>query len=159
MDHGRGRQGACGSAKQRCRRHLPDLQIARPQAVAGAIVDDLQRPRLLGEDPPDNAIVYSIDEKSGMQAKSRTNPTKPAIPGVPARQEFEYKRHGTAVLYAALEVHDGGIDGWVADSTRSDNFVAFLADLVQRTAEGLELHCIVDNLSAHSTPPGGDFLG
>ncbi|MPZ91073.1 MAG: IS630 family transposase [Actinobacteria bacterium] len=86
--------------------------------------------------PPENAIVYSIDEKSGMQAKSRTNPTKPVIPGLPARQEFEYRRHGTAVLYAALEVHEGGVDGWVADSTRSDNFVAFLSDLVHRTPKG-----------------------
>jgi hypothetical protein len=44
--------------------------------------------------PPENAIVYSIDEKSGMQARSRKNPTKPAIPGTPARREFEYTRHG-----------------------------------------------------------------
>jgi transposase len=109
-------------------------------------------------DPPDNAVVYSIDEKSGMQAKSRKNPTKPAVPGTPTRREFEYKRHGTAVLYAALEVHDGGIDGWVADSTRSDNFVAFLADIVSETPLGLELHCICDNLSAHSTSAVEDFL-
>ena len=52
--------------------------------------------------PPQNAVVWSVDEKSGMQAKSRVNPTKPAIPGKPARREFEYKRHGTAVLFAAL---------------------------------------------------------
>lgn len=102
--------------------------------------------------PPENAIVYSIDEKSGMQAKSCINPTKPAVPGIPARQEFEYKRHGTAVLFAALDVHCGGVDGWVTDSTCSDNFVAFLTDLIDRTPEGLELHCIVDNLQAHATP-------
>lgn len=108
--------------------------------------------------PPENAVVYSIDEKSGMQAKSRTNPTKPVVPGTPARQEFEYKRHGTAVLYAALEVHDGGIDGWVTDSTRADNFIAFLTDLVAKTPTGLELHCIVDNLSAHSTGAVEAFL-
>ena len=52
--------------------------------------------------PPQNAVVWSVDEKSGMQAKSRVNPTKPAIPGKRARREFEYKRHGTAVLFAAL---------------------------------------------------------
>jgi transposase len=108
--------------------------------------------------PPDNAVVYSIDEKSGMQAKSRKNPTKPAVPGAAARQEFEYQRHGTAVLYAALEVHDGGIDGWVTDSTRSDNFVQFLADIVAQTPRGLELHCICDNLSAHSTKAVEAFL-
>lgn len=109
-------------------------------------------------DPPANAVVWSVDEKSGMQAKSRINPTRPARPGVPVRREFEYRRHGTAVLYAALNVHDGAVAGWVTDSTRSDNFVEFLADLVALTPRGLELHCIVDNLSAHATPKVEAFL-
>jgi len=87
-----------------------------------------------------------------MQAKSRVNPTRPAIPGTPWRREFEYRRHGTAVLFAALDVHAGDVAGWVTDSTRAENFVAFLRDLVDATPDGLELHCIVDNLSAHSTP-------
>ena len=108
--------------------------------------------------PPEKAVVYSVDEKSGLQARSRKNPTKPAIPGSPARQEFEYVRHGTAVLYAALDVHDGGVDAWVTDSTRADNFIAFLGDLVTKTPAGLELHCIVDNLSAHSTQDVEAFL-
>ena len=105
-------------------------------------------------DPPDNAIVWSVDEKSGMQATSRVNPTKPAVPGIAVRREFEYRRHGTAVLFAALNVHDGDVAGWVTDSTRTDNFVAFLADLDAQTPAGLQLHCIVDNLSAHFTPDG-----
>jgi transposase len=109
--------------------------------------------------PPENAVVWSVDEKSGIQAKSRVNPTRPAVPGVPVRQEFEYRRHGTAVLFAGLKVHEGTVAGWVTDSTRSDNFVAFLADLVDQTPAGLDLHCIVDNLSAHSTPKVVEFLG
>ena len=108
--------------------------------------------------PPENAVVWSVDEKSGMQAKSRINPTKPAIPGSPVRQEFEYRRNGTAVLFAALDVHEGGVTGWVTDSTRSDNFVEFLADLVAQTPEGLDLHCIADNLSAHKTDKVAEFL-
>jgi hypothetical protein len=114
--------------------------------------------------PPENAVVWSVDEKSGMQAKSRVNPTKPAVPatngrvGIPARQEFEYRRHGTAVLYAGLNVHEGDLAAWVTDSTRSENFVDFLADLVTLTPPGLELHCIVDNLSAHGTPLVEEFL-
>ena len=75
---------------------------------------------------PHNAVVWSVDEKSGMQAKSRINPTKPAVPGKPERREFEYKRNGTAVLFAALDVHDGAMAGWVTDSTRSENFVDVL---------------------------------
>ena len=108
--------------------------------------------------PPENAVVWSVDEKSGIQAKSRINPTRPAKPGIPVRREFEYRRHGTAVLFAGLDVHHGGVAGWVTDSTRSDNFVDFLADLVDQTPAGLDLHCIVDNLSAHSTPKVTAFL-
>lgn len=109
-------------------------------------------------DPPANAVVWSVDEKSGMQAKSRINPTRPAVPGQRERREFEYKRNGTAVLFAALDVHDGGVAGWVTDSTRSTNFVEFLGDLVSQTPAGLDLHCIVDNLSAHKTGGVTDFL-
>jgi transposase len=119
--------------------------------------------------PPENALVWSVDEKTGMQAKSRVNPTIPARPattdaegnpvaGVPTRQEFEYRRNGTAVLFAGLDVHHGGVASWVTDSTRSTNFVAFLGDIVAQTPPGLEVHCIVDNLSAHSTEAVEAFL-
>jgi transposase len=108
--------------------------------------------------PPENAVVWSVDEKSGMQAKSRVNPTRPAVPGMAARREFEYRRNGTAVLFAGLDVHEGTVAGWVPDSTRSDNFVDFLSDLVAQTPEGLDLHCIADNLSAHKTDKVDDFL-
>jgi transposase len=108
--------------------------------------------------PPENALVWSVDEKSGIQARSRVNPTRPAVPGIPVRREFEYRRHGTAVLFAGLDVHGGSVAGWVTDSTRSDNFVAFLGDLVAQTPAGLALHCIVDNLSAHTTAQVAEFL-
>jgi transposase len=86
------------------------------------------------------------------------NPTKPPVPGTPVRREFEYRRNGTAVLFAGLDVHQGDVAAWVTDSTRSDNFVAFLADLDDQTPRGLELHCIVDNLSAHFTSKVEEFL-
>jgi transposase len=108
--------------------------------------------------PPENAVVWSVDEKSGMQAKSQINPTTPPLPGRRARQEFEYKRHGTAVLFAGLDVHAGGVSGWITDSTRSENFVEFLGDLVVQTPPGLDLHCIVDNLATHTTPLVEEFL-
>jgi len=108
--------------------------------------------------PPQNAVVWSVDEKSGMQAKSRRNPTKPAIPGTRTRREFEYKRHGTAVLFAALSVHEGTLAGWVTDSSRSDNFVTFLGDLVAQTPPHLDLHCIADNFAAHKTHKVAELL-
>jgi transposase len=103
-------------------------------------------------DPPMNAVVFSVDEKTGMQAKARINPTKPAVPGSPERREFEYERNGTAVLYAALNVHEGDVFGWVTDTSDGDNFITFLWDLMDRTPCHLDLHVIVDNLSAHTTP-------
>ena len=62
------------------------------------------------------------------------------------------------MLFAGLDVHEGTVAGWVTDSSRSDNFVDFLADLVVQTPVGLDLHCIVDNLSAHTTALVEDFL-
>lgn len=109
-------------------------------------------------DPPNNAVVWSVDEKSGMQAKSRVNPTQQAVPGTPVRQEFEYRRNGTAVLYTALDVHAGDVTGWVTDSTRSDNFVEFLQYVADQTPASLEVHCIADNLSAHGTSKVEKFL-
>lgn len=109
-------------------------------------------------DPPEGAVVWSVDEKTGIQAKSRVNPTRPAVPGKAVRQEFEYRRNGTATLFAALDVHQGGVAGWVTDSSRSENFVAFLSDLVGQTPASLDLHCICDNLSAHKTPRVSEFL-
>jgi transposase len=108
--------------------------------------------------PPENAIVWSVDEKTSVQAKARLNPTKPAVPGTPARREFEYERNGTVVLFAGLNVHEGHVAGWVTDSTCSDNFVTFLWDLIDQTPDGLDLHCIVDNLSAHQTDQVAELL-
>jgi hypothetical protein len=61
-------------------------------------------------------------------------------------------------LFAGLDVHEGTVAGWVTDSRRSDNFVDFLRDLVAQTPTGLDLHCIVDNLSAHTTAQVREFL-
>jgi transposase len=108
--------------------------------------------------PPENAVVWSVDEKSQIQAKSRVAPTRPAVPGKAVRRDHGYTRHGTAVLFAGLNVHDGTVAGWVTDSTRGTNFVEFLTDLVAQTPARYELHCIVDNLSTHSTPDVEKFL-
>ena len=82
--------------------------------------------------------------------RGSTRPSQPC-PGIPERREFEYERNGTVVLFAGLNVHDGGVAGWVTDSTCSDNFVTFLWDLIDQTPAHLDLHCIVDNLAAHQT--------
>ena len=114
--------------------------------------------------PADNWAVFSVDEKTGIQAKSRTNPTRAARPvggggaGRPAQQEFEYRRHGTVALFAAFECATGKVTAMPTDSTRSTNFVTFLADLESQAPAHLELHCIVDNLATHGTPAVEKFL-
>ena len=102
--------------------------------------------------PDENWAVFSIDEKTGIQAKSRTNPTQPAAPEQPARQEFEYKRHGTRALFAAFDCGTGEVIARPTESTRAENFIGFMNDLDSQVPAHLELHCIVDNLASHGTP-------
>ena len=60
-------------------------------------------------DPPENVLVVSIDEKTGIQAKSPTRPDRPRQPGKPARREHEYERNGTQCLFACLNVKEGDV--------------------------------------------------
>jgi transposase len=115
--------------------------------------------------PEANWAVFSVDEKTGMQAKSRVNKTKPALPaepnettGKPVLQEFEYKRHGTTSLFAAFNCDDGQVFAQPTQSTSAINFVGFLTALDHEVPAHLELHCIVDNLSAHGTAAVEEFL-
>lgn len=100
-------------------------------------------------DPPENALVLSVDEKTGMQAKSPTNPTKKAKPGKSERKEFEYRRHGTAALFAALDVHSGEVIWEAKNRNRSVEFIAFLEHVDQVTPKDLTLHLVLDNGSSH----------
>ncbi len=115
-------------------------------------------------DPPDNWAVFSVDEKTAIQAKSRVGATRPARPadgaaaGRVARQEFEYRRHGTKALFAAFECATGEVVAAPTDSVRSDNFVAFLAELDSMVPAHLELRCIVDNPATHCTAAVEEFL-
>jgi len=100
---------------------------------------------------PQNAVVVSIDEKTGIQAKQRLAPTSPGGPGRPARQEFEYRRHGTASLLAALDVHSGEVLAQDIDRNDSVTFTGFLEDLDRAIAPNLELHLIMDNGASHTS--------
>src|SRR5579871_3840234 len=100
--------------------------------------------------PPAHAVVLCIDEKSHIQALDRTQPVLPLRPGRPARRSFEYLRHGTLSLYAALEVGSGQIRGQCVPHHTSADFVTFL-DQATRGYGRKHVHVIVDNLSAHKT--------
>jgi transposase len=100
--------------------------------------------------PPTNALVLSVDEKTGMPARSRTRPTQPVAPGRPARQEHEYVGHGTAILLAALDVQGGGIfTATDPDRTTAANFTCFLDDLDAKIPAGLEVHLVLEGGSSH----------
>lgn len=103
--------------------------------------------------PPDKALVLSVDEKSQIQALDRTAPLLPLRPGIPARQSHDYKRHGTTTLFAALSLLDGKVIGQCLPRHRSQEFVSFLEQIHQQTPGELDLHLIVDNSSTHKSPP------
>ena len=99
-------------------------------------------------DPPDNALVLAVDEKSQLQALDRTQPELPLCPGHPRRQTATYTRHGTTCLLAALAVHEGHIDGRCVDRHTNQEFLAFLKHLYRKYPRR-QLHVICDNFSAH----------
>jgi transposase len=108
--------------------------------------------------PPQHAAVFCVDEKTAIQALDRLDPVLPLSPGRAERHGFEYYRHGTLSLYAALDTKTGTVLGKTTTRHTSEEFVAFLADLVARQPRGREIHVIVDNLSAHKTQRVRDFL-
>jgi transposase len=109
-------------------------------------------------DPPDNALVVSIDEKTSIQAKQPIRAELPLEPGKPARREFEYKRHGTQALLAALLVHTGVVKGEVYDRNSRVEFLDFLERLEREIPAGKQVHAILDNLQVHKTPEVQDWL-
>ena len=108
--------------------------------------------------PPDKAVVFCIDEKSGIQALDRTRPVLALSRRVPERQTHDYIRHGTTTLYAALRVMDGVVIGECRRRHRTKEFVAFLRRLDRVTPASQALHLILDNLSAHKSPPVRHWL-
>jgi transposase len=101
--------------------------------------------------PPENAVVLSIDEKTGIQAKSRKHPTKPVRAGQPARREFEYVRHGTASLMAAMDVATGKVTATDIVRNNSITFIAFLEEIDATIHDDLAIHIVMDNGSSHTS--------
>lgn len=101
--------------------------------------------------PPPNSVLLSLDEKTSIQAKSRKHPTRPAAPGRPEQREFEYIRHGTASLMAALDVSSGQVLGRIIERNNSATFIAFLHELDQMVHPDLDIHLILDNGASHTS--------
>src|ERR1700686_2975562 len=108
--------------------------------------------------PPLNAAVFRLDEKSAIQALDRLDPVLPLSPGRAERHGFEYYRHGTLSLYAALDTRSGEVIGQTSARHTSADFVDFLGEVVAQCRPKQEIHIILDNLSAHKTQAVRDFL-
>ena len=108
--------------------------------------------------PPQHAAVFCVDEKTAIQALDRLDPVLPLSPGRAERHGFEYYRHGTLSLYAALDVKTGKVHGMTAARHTSQEFIGFLEGLVERTAWAKQIHVVLDNLSAHKTKDVEQFL-
>ncbi len=102
-------------------------------------------------DPPENAIVVSIDEKTGVQAKGLVRPDATPAPAKPARRDNEYVRNGTQNLFAALQVHSGEVSGMASKTRNRFDFIAFLDRLEDEIPPDKSVVGILDNLSTHKT--------
>jgi transposase len=99
-------------------------------------------------EPPDNALVICVDEKTQIQALDRTQPLLPLKPGKPKRLTATYKRNGTVSLFAALSVHTGKIMGKTEARADGGSFLKFLKSIAKKY-KNKQLHIILDNHSIH----------
>jgi transposase len=102
--------------------------------------------------PPVKAAVFAIDEKPQIQALNRTAPTLPMLPTTPQRATHDYERNGTCDLFAALDVATGKVITDIRPSHTSADLVAFLNKVNRNVPDDLDVHVILDNLSAHKAP-------
>ncbi len=99
--------------------------------------------------PPDNAVVLCMDEKSSVQALDRTQPSLPMKKGRAGTMTHDYKRHGTTTLFAALNVLTGVVVGQCLPRHRHEEFLKFLKTIDKQTPNGLVVHLILDNYATH----------
>jgi transposase len=108
--------------------------------------------------PPQHAAVFCIDEKAHIQALDRLDPVLPMSPGRAERHGFEYYRHGTLSLYAALDPRTGAVVGQTTARHTSAEFVQFLTTVVATQPARRAIHIILDNFAAHKTKQVQAFL-
>lgn len=127
---------------------LKTFKISNDPEFAEKVVDVVG----LYMNPPDNALVLSVDEKTQSQALDRTQPMLPLRPGQIERRTHDYKRNGTTSLYAAFDILTGKVIGRTTKRHRAKEFLDFLRQIDRSTPKELDLHLILDNSSTHKTP-------
>ncbi len=109
-------------------------------------------------DPPEHALVLSVDEKSQIQALDRTQPGLPLKKGRCGTMTHDYKRHGTTTLFAALNTVDGTVIGTCMPRHRHQEWLKFLKLIDSQTPADKDLHLIVDNYATHKQPAVRQWL-
>jgi transposase len=109
-------------------------------------------------EPPENAVVVCVDEKSQIQELDRTRPVLPMRPGIPERQTHDYVRHGTTTLFAALEIATGTVTDACYPRHRHGEFLKFLKT-VAAAYPGPDLHVVCDNYATHKHADVRKWLG
>jgi transposase len=108
--------------------------------------------------PPENALILCLDEKSQIPALERTQPIFPLREGIPERQTHDYWRHGVTNLYTALDVVSGKVIGACMDHHRHQEYIKFLKLFDRRSPKDTVLHLIVYNISSHKTKEVQEYL-
>ncbi len=100
--------------------------------------------------PPEHALIFSVDEKTQIQALDRTQLPLPLRTGHKETVTHDYKRHGTTTLFAALNILKGEVIGTCVKRHRHQEFISFLEKIDKAVEKDLDIHCIVDNYSTHT---------
>ena len=110
-------------------------------------------------DPPEHAVVLSLDEKSQIQALDRTQPGLPMKPGRAGTMTQDYKRHGTTTLFAAFNILEGTVIGRNMQKHRHQEFIRFLNHVEAQVPDGKSIHAILDNYATHKHEKVIKWLG
>ena len=102
--------------------------------------------------PPEAAVVLSVDEKSQVQALARSQPAFPMMPGMPEKRTHDYLRHGTTSLFAAFNTADGTVISSTHRRHRTIEFKKFLQKIDSQVPEHLDVHLVCDNYGTHKSP-------
>ncbi len=108
--------------------------------------------------PPESAVVLSVDERSQVQTLARSQPAFPMMPGMPEKRTHDYFRHGTTTLFAALNTADGSVISSLHRKHRATEFLSFLSKIDSQVPEDLDVHLICDNYQTHKTPTIRNWL-
>lgn len=129
--------------------HLTDgFKISTDPQFVAKVVDVVG----LYHNPPENAVVFCVDEKSQIQALDRSQPVLPMMPGMPERRTHDYARNGVTSLFAAFNIDDGTVISEIRRRHRAVEYMKFLVAIDKAVPDELEVHLVVDNLSTHKTP-------